>query len=360
MNPDKLYIDIRDIKEILDEYKSSSVLIVCDSFLVKSPTVDYIKECIDKVTVFSEFQPNPLYENVEAGIKVFRENDCDCIVAIGGGSAIDTAKCIKVFEPMDQPLNFLEQKYNETEVPLIAVPTTCGTGSEATRFAVIYYEGAKQSINSTMIIPDEVILYPELIKTLPDYQKKATMLDALSQAIESYWSVNSTAESQEYSRKAVPLILENYKKYLDNEMEAIKNMQLAAYYAGKAINISQTTAAHAMSYKLTSLYHIPHGHAVALCLMPIWEYMLKEDISIIDPRGTDYYRKTMREIECMLGNGLGTYKKIYESLNINREFGNIDNLDLLVKSVNPVRLKNHPVLLSSEIISQLYQEILKL
>ena len=360
MRTDKVYFNIKDLKEMLDEYSSSSVLVVCDGFLTDSEVMKYIMTLGKQVTVFSQFQPNPLYENVKDGIKTFRENRCDSIVAIGGGSAIDTAKCIKLFEPMENELDFIEQKYVKTDVPLIAIPTTCGTGSEATRFAVIYYQGVKQSINSTMIIPDKVILYSELIKTLPDYQKKATMLDALSQAIESYWSVNSTDESKEYSERAIPLILDNYQAYLKNDAEAIKNMQKAAYYAGQAINISQTTAAHAMSYKITSLYHIPHGHAVALCLMPIWKYMLSEEAEVIDPRGKEYYCEVMKEINDLLNNGLNTYVEIYESLNINREFGSKDDLEILVKSVNPTRMKNHPVKLDEERIRKIYCEILNI
>ncbi|MBR2702484.1 MAG: phosphonoacetaldehyde reductase [Erysipelotrichaceae bacterium] len=354
MKTGKLHTDLHEIKEMLDDYGSSSVLIVCDKFLTESETVKYIKSICDRTAVFSEFQPNPLFENVREGVRIFRENRCDCLIAIGGGSAIDVAKCIKLFELMADELDFLEQKYVSTEVPLIAIPTTCGTGSEATRFAVIYYQGVKQSINSTMIIPNQILLLPELIKTLPDYQKKATMLDALSQAIESYWSVNSTDESKEYSRKAIPLILNNYQKYLENDETAIKNMQLAAYYAGEAINSSQTTAAHAMSYKITSLYHIPHGHAVAMCLMPIWEYMLTDKAEIIDPRGREYYLQTMQEIHDLLGGGLETYKAVYKSLNIDRKLDNPDDLDVLVKSVNTTRLKNHPVLLTDNIIRELY------
>lgn len=354
MKTSKLHTDLNKIKEMLDDYGSSSVLIVCDKFLTESETVKYIKSICGRIAVFSEFQPNPLFENIREGIRIFRENRCDCLIAIGGGSAIDVAKCIKLFEPMADELDFLEQKYVKTTVPLIAIPTTCGTGSEATRFAVIYYQGVKQSINSTMIIPDQILLLPELIKTLPDYQKKATMLDALSQAIESYWSVNSTEESKEYSRKAIPLILNNYQKYLENDETAIKNMQLAAYYAGEAINISQTTAAHAMSYKITSLYHIPHGHAVAMCLIPIWKYMLTDKAEIIDPRGKEYYLQTMHEINDLLGEGLNTYKSVYQSLNINRKLDNPDDLDVLVKSVNTTRLKNHPVLLTDSVIRELY------
>ena len=113
------------------------------------------------------------------------------------------------------------------------------------------------------------------LKTLPIYQKKSTMMDALCHSIESYWSVNSTEESNKYSKQAIQTILENKDAYLANKDLGNANMLKAAYLAGKAINITQTTAGHAMSYKLTSLYGIAHGHAVAICISKLWEYMLE-------------------------------------------------------------------------------------
>lgn len=352
MKTNNLFFDYKEVKNILDTVKN--VLIVCDSFLVGSSFINDLGNMFKNHFVFSNFKPNPLYEDVVEGIKIFRENNCEAIIAVGGGSAIDTAKCIKLFSNLSDDELYFKQEYKDNDIVLIAIPTTCGTGSEATRFAVIYYNNEKQSIDSKNIIPNYVVLEASLILSLPDYQKKATMLDALSQAIESYWSVNSNDESKEYSRIAIPLIINNYRNYLENDVDAIKNMQKAAYYSGKAINISQTTAAHAMSYKLTSLYNIPHGHAVAMCLIPLWEYMLGDGIEIIDARGKDYYLNTMKEISELVGDGLNTYINIYNSLNINRKINNSSDIELLVNSVNPIRLKNHPVNLNKKTIKDLY------
>lgn len=358
MKVDNLFFDYKEINNILND--KTNVMVVCDSFLIDSNIINELKFTFRNCFIFSNFKPNPLYEDVIEGINIFKENNCDAIIAIGGGSAIDTAKCIKLFSNLNDDELYFKQEYKDNDVILIAIPTTCGTGSEATRFAVIYYKNEKQSIDSKNIIPDYVVLEASLILSLPDYQKKATMLDALSQAIESYWSVNSTDESKQYSRIAIPLIIDNYKKYLENDIEAIKNMQKAAYYSGKAINISQTTAAHAMSYKLTSLYNIPHGHAVAMCLIPLWEYMLGNNIEVIDSRGKEYYLDIMKEINELVGDGLNTYKEIYNSLDINRNIDDTSNIELLVNSVNPVRLKNHPVRLEKDIIKNLYIKSLNL
>ena len=150
-----------------------------------------------RVIRFSDFQPNPLYESVEEGVRIFHEEGCDGIIAVGGGSAMDVAKCIKLYSNMDPAENYLKQTIVPNQIPFLAVPTTAGTGSEATRYAVIYYEGAKQSVTDNSIIPETVLMDASCLKTLPLYQKKATMLDALMHATESYWSVNSTKESQE-------------------------------------------------------------------------------------------------------------------------------------------------------------------
>ena len=225
----------------------------------------------------SFFTPNPLYEDVCKGIKLFNAKGCDTIIAVGGGSSIDVAKCIKLYCKMSDDRLYLEQEYKDTGVKLIAIPTTAGTGSESTRYAVIYYDGKKQSVTHESIIPDVAILEPKVLKTLPLYQKKCTMMDALCQGIESWWSVNSTDESKEYSKIAVESIMKWWKEYIfENTDESAQHIMNAANYAGRAICITQTTAPHAFSYKITSLYGLPHGHAVAVCLPEIWTFIDKK------------------------------------------------------------------------------------
>ena len=234
--------------------KDKKALLVCDSafdsFGIELPC-EFVR--------FSDYASNPLYEQASAGAKILERNKCDFIVAIGGGSSIDIAKCVKYI--------------NHAYIPIMAVPTTSGTGSEATHFAAIYKEGEKHSVADEKLLPDYVILQPDTLKTLPLYQKKCTMLDALCQAIESWWSKKATPESVGYSRKSIKLILDNMESYLKNKYEGNKNMLTASNLAGKAINITTTTAPHAMSYKLTTLYGLPHGHAAAICLPKVWKRM---------------------------------------------------------------------------------------
>lgn len=310
--------------------KGRKPLLVCDEAF---DLFDIELPC--EVTRFSDFTSNPDYEDIKSGVKVIRRSKCDFIVAIGGGSSIDTAKSIKY--------------YNHINLPLMAVPTTSGTGSEATHFAVIYRNGKKQSVADKKLLPEYVILQANTLKTLPLYQKKCTMLDALCQAIESWWSKRATPESILYSQKAIYLILSNMKSYLQNDNDGNTKMLIAANLAGKAINITTTTAPHAMSYKLTSLYGLPHGHAVAICLPKVWRYM-KDFNDIANALGTEHYEDAVAFFEEMLSD-----LEILPPQNIDAS-----DLEILTQSVNLPRLNNNPVRLNKKAIKELYREILEI
>ena len=344
-----------------------NIFLVCDSAYGFLKIKDYFDELEDlgiEITKFSDFQPNPLYESVVEGVRLFNESGAKLIVAVGGGSAMDVAKCIKLYSNMDPSKNYLEQEIVPNDVTLLAIPTTAGTGSEATRFAVIYYEGKKQSVADCSIIPTVVLFDESALKTLPLYQKKSTMLDAFCHAIESYWSVNSNDESKEYSKKAISGILENLDKYLENDEAANREMMTAAHYAGKAINVTQTTAGHAMCYKLTSLYGVAHGHAAALVDTKLFPYMVSHTEDCVDPRGEAYLKKTFEEIASMLGcksTGEACVKlqQFFDSLGLQVPEATEEDFAELKTSVNPVRLKNNPVKLDEKNIESLYRLILK-
>lgn len=324
--------------------------------------------------LFSGFTPNPLYEQVCDGIHLFLSSGCDTILAVGGGSTIDVAKCIKLAvlakegdAALIPPLVSQRVPVEGSKIPFIAIPTTAGTGSESTHNAVMYYEGAKQTVTNDGVLPDYAILEPSVLKTLPHYQKKCTMMDALCQGIESWWSIKSTDESKIYSKKAVELIMANWRKYIfENDNEAAEQIMLAANYGGRAINIAQTTAAHAMSYKITSLYGLPHGHAVAVCLPEIWDYMIRNMDQIVDPRGKEYLKGVFSVIAKAMGTDITEqaivqFREMMTGLDLGRPVSNnrFGDLEMLSMSVNPIRLKNNPVGLDISVIRNLYSIIVQ-
>lgn len=358
-----IFKGIEHLNEALEG--STKVLIVCDSSFPYLPVKDAINNIIIPYTFFTDFTPNPLYNDVCKGVDTFQQSQCDTIIAIGGGSSIDVAKCIKLYCKMDKTDIYINQEYKDTGIKLIAIPTTAGTGSESTKYAVIYFNEKKQSVTHDSIIPNVAILEPKVLMTLPLYQKKCTMLDALCQGIESWWSINSTEKSILLSKKAIETILKWWREYIfQNSYEAAQNIMGAANYAGQAINISQTTAAHAFSYKLTSIYKIPHGHAVAIGLPQIWEYMLDHIDKCVDPRGSCYLNKVFLNISNAMGcaTSKDAIKKFYRMM---REMGISNPISLnkdqdvenLAHSVNPIRLKNNPIELNEHAIMQIYYNI---
>lgn len=341
--------DLSDLRPLL---AGKRFLLVHGPFFDSLPIAPFFS-ALDAVP-FTGFTPNPLYEQVAVGVDRFRENGCQAIVAVGGGSAMDVAKCVKLFCRMEPAVNYLTQEKLDTGVPLYAIPTTAGTGSEATRHAVIYYQGEKQSVSHPSIVPDAAVLLPQVLEGLPLYQKKCTLLDALCQAIESWWSRSATEESAAHSRRAIRGIRENWQAYIEHgDAEAARQILLVANEAGKAINITATTAPHAMSYKLTSLYHLPHGHAVALSMAQVWPYTR-------DHAGEDVrLQRVLAELEDL--GGYGWFMELLRSLDMaspvagDREA----ELRLLTASVNPIRLQNHPIPLSAETLRAFYEKIVQ-
>lgn len=358
----KIIDGISVLPQILRNVGCKKLFLVVDSsypFLNIKDTIEELE--VEKVS-FSGFTPNPLYEQVCVGHDLLKSSGCDTILAVGGGSAIDVAKCIKLAylanegkDAIIPPLVSKRLPIDGLKIPFIAIPTTAGTGSESTHNAVMYYQGAKQTVTNDGILPDYAVLEPSVLKTLPLYQKKCTMMDALCQGIESWWSVNATEESKGYSKKAIELIMANWRAYIfDNTAKAASQIMLGANYGGRAINIAQTTAAHAMSYKITSLYKLPHGHAVAVCLPEIWEFMLEYDIP--------EFKEIAAAMKCSSAKeAITLFRLMMKEMELQNPTAEdkTTELDVLSKSVNPVRLKNNPVGIDESQAKILYKTIVK-
>ncbi|MCL2839570.1 MAG: iron-containing alcohol dehydrogenase [Defluviitaleaceae bacterium] len=315
-----------NIKDVLS--KAKKPLIVCEAWAVyKLSTL-----ITDSAVYFTHFTPNPTVEEVMAGIELLEKENCDFIVSVGGGSAIDTAKSINILNK---------------EMPRachLAIPTTAGTGSESTCFAVIYENGEKLSIEHQDIRPQHVILDAILLNTLPIYHKKSALLDALCQSIESLWAKGQTVESKSYALASIHLIFAHYKDYIgDDDLQMGIFMLQAANLSGKAINISKTTAPHAMSYKLSTLFDIAHGHAVALCLPPVWKHL--QEINAVPDTLTQEYYDTFMRIVAEFNLEFNYKSKLYSLA------------EELAADVNTQRLNNHPVALSQQVLADMYRSI---
>lgn len=354
----------RKVSDLLAALGAHRPLIVADNFLRREQAGAILG--ISDFHVFSGYTPNPTYEQVVDAAHAYRAWGCDSVVSMGGGSAIDVAKCVKLWAnlPSDgsgrdaDNLRFTDWDTGYSSIPHLAIPTTAGTGSESTHFAVVYVDGVKTSVAHDCIQPDAVLLMPSLLEGLPKYQRKATMLDALCQAIESYWSVSSCEESRGYSKRAIPTIMEMAIRYVDGDDDTLPQMMRAANLAGKAINLTTTTLPHAMSYKLTSLYGLAHGHAVALCMPFAWSILLE--------RGGDEVRTHLAALDELVagsyageGAGLEAFCELLHQLELPAlPEATEEDLNLLATSVNPQRMLNFPVKLSTVELRNVYRRIL--
>jgi alcohol dehydrogenase len=357
-------ISVQFEQEAIDNLKNDLVLLNAEKvFLVtgkKSYTDSGAKELIEslkgffKFVRFNDFEDNPNIVDVEKGVQLFKENACDCILAIGGGSSIDMAKLIKFFTPKSKPFigKFNNQLEENENIPLVAIPTTAGTGSEATHFAVLYVGLDKYSISDKLLLPNHIAIISKLHFSQTQYQKAVSGLDAFSQAIESFWSVNSTHQSREYSLQALKLIIPSLPKvvYGAENIDEYKKMAVGAYLAGKAINIAKTTAPHAFSYYLTKRFNLPHGHAVAFFLPSFISYnfyLNSAESNLSNNSNLENLKQVL--LEYLPKNNLSLDKSIslyISSLGIQLNLIELkiskEEISLSLSSGNKERLKNNP------------------
>jgi alcohol dehydrogenase class IV len=206
--------------------------------------------------------------DVDAFAKVCREGQFDCVVAVGGGATMDAAKLISLCASTCKPMmSLLEGITKGNRIPIIAVPTTAGSGSEATHFAVLFVGEEKYSVAHASLRPAVAIVDPTLIASVPPRVAVAAGLDVLCQSIESLWSRNADRKSLAFASEALRLVVPNLRPAIvDADPDAQSAVCLASHLAGQAINRSFTTICHALSYMLTARYGIPHGLAAASTL----------------------------------------------------------------------------------------------
>lgn len=224
--------------------------------------------------------------------------EVDLIVAVGGGTTIDLAKAVRRYGYAAATTRITgadSGKVLPLNARLLAAPTTSGSGSEATHFAVMYAGSTKQSLTHASLLPDIVYLNSGFVRTVPAIHRAATGLDVLAQGIESYWAASATDASQAWAAKAIQAAW----RYLPDHVrapdeETCSAMSEAAYLAGRAINATKTTACHALSYTMTRHFGIPHGIAVALTLGPMLVHNAR------DEKGGGFVPANLKELLRML------------------------------------------------------------
>jgi len=359
----------QELEDYIIAKRIKKIFLVCGKSFKRLKISEYFVDIKTRLGIeivsFSKFQPNPKYEEVLAGLCAFRSENSDMIIAVGGGSAIDVAKCIKLYAKMNPSSDYLTQEIIPNDITLMAIPTTAGSGSEATSFAVIYNNGEKQSVAADSCLPAVVCFDATTLETVPIYHKKAAMMDALCHAIESFWSVNSTPQSKAYASEAITLIVKYQQAYLQNERIGNEKMLKASNLAGKAINITLTTAGHAMSYKLTMRYGLAHGHAAVICVARLWRYMISNIDNCLDKRGEKYLGDVLADIASLMGasdslGGANLLQKKISQLKLDGPVARSDkDYEILSQSVEPTRLRNNPVYLDEETINLLYRQIVR-
>ena len=366
---------INQLKDILEKIKPRNIFLVTGKNSYRTSGAerilgDLLKE--QTVTFFNDVSGDPSLENIIKGMDIFIESECDAVIAVGGGSVIDTAKSINILSIQDKkPESIIkgEVKIINKGKPFIAIPTTSGAGSEATHFAVVYINKEKYSLAHEYILPEYSIVDPVLTNDLNSDITATSGIDAFSQAVESFWNVNATDESRIYSGEAITLILENLKTAVNNPTEESRvNMSNAAHLAGKAINITKTTAPHAVSYAMTSYFGIPHGQAVCITLAEFLEYnynVTETDLAegmklnVVKKNNEDLIRLfncvdpvQAKDLITELITSIGLKTRLSE-LNITTE----NDMKLIGESVNLERLKNNPRNVTKATLAKILENI---
>ena len=289
----------------LIEYKK--VLIITDPFVIESGMIrlveDKLKAANINFSVFSDVVPDPPVSKITKGVQFLHETKPDAIITIGGGSAIDSAKAIK---------EIYTKVNNLPKLPLIAIPTTSGTGSEVTAFSVISdtENNKKIPLISDDMIPDEAILDVEFVKSVPADITANTGMDVLTHAIEAYVSKNNNEFSAALAEKAVEIcgafLLRSYLS--NNDIHARKKMHVASCLAGLAFNSASLGINHSIAHALGAKFHIPHGKANAIVLPHVIEF--NSDISKHSKSKKEYSPCVRKYINLAKMLGLNNFNEI--------------------------------------------------
>lgn len=335
-----------EIRKEVDVFSPAKILLISGGQAMrKSGVIEKLLKALAgyEVSLFEGVKPNPAPEQV-----IQAKKETDLIIGLGGGSVLDVAKVVAT----------------EMKKPCLTIPTTAGTGSEVTPFAALYDMEKKKKLSLAVNFPDVAIVDYRLTLTLSPELVASTGMDALSQAIEAYWSIYSNPLSDVHAKRAIELVARNLEDSWKGEEKGREAMSLAALEAGRAFSQTKTTAVHSVSYPLTVHYGIPHGLACGLTLPYFLEhnYDVSQD-DCLDQRGPDFVKERIREIVGFLGvrdveAGKEHLIKLMESIKLPSqvEF----DMDLVVKDAfAPERVGNNPRLVTEENLRRILERIKK-
>ncbi len=277
---------VRELAASVADLDIGKVLIVTDAMLVQVGVVERVTRLLDdagvRYAIYSGVEPDPTFDHVEAGLALLEREGCTAVIAVGGGSPMDAAKMIAALATNGRPLSKLEGRFKvkKLPLPLFAIPTTAGTGSEATLAAVISDPSthAKKFYLDPKLMPSMAALDPGLMTGLPPAVTAATGMDALTHAVESFIARTSTQQTEGYAKIAVRLVFGNLQKAYESgdDLEARKAMAVASYYAGVAFTRTSVGYVHAIAHNFGALYRTPHGLANAIALPHVLDFSKHE------------------------------------------------------------------------------------
>lgn len=367
---------IKKIKEIIAKEKSQKVVVFSDEGIKATGLLDILTKQLDETGVqyhvFTDCKPEPSYLQVEAVVDMVQGQECDLIIGLGGGSVMDAAKLASVLKGAPYTIKDLlnDPTQAEKKVKTVMIPTTCGTGSEATCNAIVAIpeEKSKKGIVNDNMIPDYVILDAQMIAKLPKAIVAATGVDALAHVVECFTSKKATPFSDCYALEGAKLIFANIREAYNNpdNMDAKNKMLIGAYYGGIAITGSGTTAVHALSYPLGGKFHIAHGVSNAILFAHVMKFnkdACAERLAVLcDAINPTYAEKTVEEKADYVIDQIADIVKVTNIPTDLTQYGvTMDDLDFLVTAGSQQQrlLVNNMKELSLDDIRNIYLKVVK-
>lgn len=359
------------------QYDATSAIIITDTGISDLGYVDIAQESLEQaginVVIFDRVVADPPIEVVEEAIELARANQCNMVIGLGGGSPIDTAKIVALYPNDFQSVNeLLEADISGfKKMPLFAIPTTAGTGAEATFVSVITAkDGSKKAIYTPKILPDVAILDATLTLKLPRHITAATALDAMVHCIEAYTSrTKKNPISDALAVKGLQMLWSNFYTVLHHgdDIDARADMLLGSTLAGIAFVNASVAAVHGLSYPLSINFHVPHGHANALVMCSVFTFNL--------PVAAPLYAELARAVMPIDTSGMTDLKAAHQFINQLKDFlktsglkYRLNELDITGQDIPALAdmvintyarlIETNPMDMSLEEVKMIYQEIL--